>query len=140
MGVMSVAELPQLPHDTFAEQYVLATCLKRPDLVTPCRLQPSDFYHLAHRQAWAAILEVGADLDELGQALRYGPAYLALWQADWSLPSQGAIAAAARVRDCARHRDLASVAQRLAERAWDASRPLTANEASVLRLFATARA
>ncbi len=127
-------QLPQLPHDTFAEQYVLASCLKRPDLVASCRLEPSDFYHLTHRQAWAAMLEVGADLDELGEALRYGAAYLALWQADWSLPSQGAIAAAAR------HRDLARVAQRLAERAWDASRPLTADEASVLRLFAPVRA
>ncbi len=108
--------VPELPHDTLAEQYVLASCLKRPDLIAPCRLQPSDFYHRAHRQAWAAILEVGVDLDALGEALRYGLAYLALWQADWSLPSQGALAAAARVRDCARHRDLASVAQRLAER------------------------
>ncbi len=81
--------LVELPHDTFAEQYVLASCLKKPDLVGSCRLQPRDFYHLAHRQAWAAILEVGADLDELGEALHYGAAYLALWQADWSLPSQG---------------------------------------------------
>ena len=95
---------------------------------------------LAHRQAWAAILEVGTDLDDLGEALHYGPAYLALWQADWSLPSQGALAAAARIRDCARHRDLASLAQRLAERAWDASRPLTADEASLLRMFAPVRA
>ncbi len=110
--------VPELPHDTFAEEYVLASCLKWPDLVALCRLAPRDFYHLAHRQAWAAILEVGADLDELGAALHYGPASLALWQADWSLPSQGAIAAAARIRDCARHRELARVAQRLAERAW----------------------
>jgi len=130
-----MADYPELPHDTFAEQYVLASCVKRPDLVASCRPEPSDFYHLAHRHASAAMLEVGAGLDELGDALHYGAAYLALWQADWSLPSQGALAAAARIRDCARHRDLASVAQRLAERAWDASRPLTANEASVLRMF-----
>ncbi len=127
---------PAPPHDTFAEEYVLASCLKRPELVNACRLHPGDFYHLAHREAWVAMLQVGAGLDALGEALHYGPAYLALWQADWSRPTDGALGAAARVRNCARHRDLLSVAQRLAERAWDASRPLSADEASVLRLFA----
>jgi len=86
---MDVMSVPTLPHDTFAEQYVLASRLKKPDLIAPCRLQPSDFYHLAHRQAWATILEVGTDLDDLGDALHYGPAYLALWQADWVSPEPG---------------------------------------------------
>lgn len=109
-------DYPTPPHDAFAEEYVLASCLKRPELVDQCRLQPHDFYHLAHREAWAAILDVGAGLDELGEALHYGSAYLALWQADWSRPTEGALGAAARVRDCARHRDLLSMVQQLAER------------------------